>query len=424
MLFRHLGLGALLVPLALAACADTPTSLPPNAPATSVRASVATTASTIIDGFTITLFGEAQGDDIFQNQFLPRRILDDGTVYGIVDNPTDPSFTNFRWTPEGGVKSVASIPPPIAGDIRLLDPDGFPGTYFYSDGAVDYRTGRQCGAVDPVDPEDPDFCDYESAVGTFVTSSCTDNQPEQGIFSAGLAVNRHCHVLAMRRPRPGTSGAYLWRPETGWLHLFDEPVHTDLSSAAGFALVNGADQVVALAQMPDQPTGDINPMFWRPDLGARPLPLPATPGGSRVSAAVYAMNEGGQMVGVVEGGDAGVGTVFTAVAVWTPPPGSGAGAPAVNASPLKGAVTTTFLGKRKGFYTQFYSLTQSPRTPPYRIRTDWGDGTATQRTRNQIRAIEAEIHNYQRTGTFTITVTAVDANGRSASDSRTLTVLP
>jgi hypothetical protein len=422
MMFRYLGLGALAVPLALAACADAPTSLPPNAP---VRASLATAAATTVDGFTIAVFGGREGDDVFNDRFLPRRILEDGTVYGIVDEPTDPSFRFFRWTPDGGVESVASIPPAIAGDVRLLDLDGRPGTYFYADGTVDYRTGRECGAVEPVDPENPDFCDYESAVGTFVTSSCTDNQPELHIYSAGLAVNRHCHVLAMRRPRPGIPGAYLWRPETGWTHLFDEPLYSDLSTADLFALLNGHDQVVAIAQLPNHPTGEIGPVVWRPDLSARALPLPPGPTGSRAFATVYAMNERGQRAGVVEGAVPGEGSIAAAAAaVWTPPPVSEDGDPSVDASPLKGAVTTTFLGSRKGFYTQFYTLTQSPPTPPYQIRTDWGDGTATQRTRSRIRAVEAEIHNYQRTGTFTITVTAVDATGRSASDTRTLTVLP
>ena len=416
MMFRYVGLGALVVPLALVACADAPTS-PPNARA---RAALATVTTTTIDGFTVTLFGQAQGDAVFQDQFLPRRILDDGTVYGIVENPTDPSFTKFRWTPEGGVESVTSIPSVIAGQA----PGELPGTYFYNDGTVDFQTGRECGTVEPVDPENPDFCDYEGAVGTFVTSSCTDNEPEAGIYSAGLAVNRLCHVLAMRRPLPGIPGAYLWRQETGWLHLFDNPIYNELVGPIGFALVNGQDQVVALALAPNQPTGEITQFIWRPDLGARPLPVPTSPAGDRLLATTWAMNERGQIAGNVEAQTSDPISLFLAAAVWTPPPVSEGAGPVVNASPLKGAVTTTFLGSRKGFYTQFYTLTQSPPTPPYQIRTDWGDGTATQRTRSRIRAVEAEIHNYQRTGTFTITVTAVDATGRSASDTRTLTVLP
>ena len=58
------------------------------------------------------------------------------------------------------------------------------------------------------------------------------------------------------------------------------------------------------------------------------------------------------------------------------------------------------------------------------MRVDWGDGAARTETRTRSGVIEAAVHDYTRTATFTVSVWVVDARGRFGNDARTVTVRP
>lgn len=330
----------------------------------------------------------------------------------------------LRWTPGGSAVVVAASPPVLAGVDRSTER---PGQYFYDDGRVRYLVGRECGLAGPPDPivEFEPFCDYDLVIHTYATSSCLPPGPEPQVHGAGFAVNGRCHVLAARRAF-GTTGhwndlaVYLWRPETGYRRILEDPVPDPFFQDYNTPLLNGEDQAVVVTR----PVSGVDQhTLWRPDFGARPLPLPAVPVGTRLSPGVIAMNERGQMAGTIEGSMDG-GSGFISTVVWTPPPVNRATYPTVDASPLRVAVTTTYLGARRGFYTQYYKIAAPGGAGPWSVRVDWGDGTARNETRTRAGVIDAAIHNYTRTGTFTVRVTVVDARGRSGSDTRTLTVRP
>lgn len=402
----------------VAGCTDTPL---PVAADGARRPARQLAGSSTVDGFTITVIPPVAG--VGEGWVLPSRILDDGTVYGSVENPSDPDVRYFRWTAGGGTVAVAEIPPVLAGVDRTVDR---PGQYFYDDGRVRYRAGRECGRAGPPDPtlEDPDYCDGDFVIGTYATSSCFPREPEAGVHGAGLAVNGRCHVLAARRAY-GTNpfqdlAVYLWRPEVGHRRILEDPVPDPFFQDFGVPLLNGEDQAVVLAR---NGAGEQVTRLWRPDLGARLLPLPAIEPGVRVHAYVTALNERGQMAGHVDWVPP-EGPERTAAIVWTPPALNRASYPTVNASPVATAVRTTYLGSRKGFYTQYYKLAAPDGAGPWAVRVEWGDGTARTDTRSRAGVIDAAIHNYTRTGTYTVRVTVVDRRGRSGSDTRTITVRP
>jgi hypothetical protein len=407
-----------LVPIlalaALAGCSDAP--LPVAADGRS-RPAPQLAGSSTVDGFTITVMPPLPGGAYL----LPRRILDDGTVYGQSENSPD-GIRPLRWTPGGATVEVPAIPPVLAGVDRTT---GRPGQYFYDDGRVRYRVGRECGHPGLGDPDlpDPGFCDYDFVIGTYATSSCFPNSPEPGIYGAGFAVNGRCHVLAARRAF-GAAGrqaldVYLWRPETGYRRILEDPVPDPYFQDYDTPLLNGEDQAVVVTR-----PNDGNPVttLWRPDFGRRLLPLPAVPTGTSQAGWVVAMNELGQMAGNIARRVDGAEVIYTVV--WTPPPVNRATYPRVDASPLRVAVTSTYLGSRRGFYTQYYKIAAPGGAGPWSVRVDWGDGTARNETRTRAGVIEAAIHNYTRTGTFTVRVTVVDARGRSGGDTRVLTVRP
>ena len=406
---------ALLPILGLALVAGC-TDAPPLAPERPLGGAAQLATTTVVDGFTITVLPKPPGWGFME----PIRILDDGTVYGIAD-ADEPGLIRFRWTAANGTERVAEIPPRLAGrDVETPD-----GQFFYDDGTARSVAGRHCGHSGPPDPsfDDPDFCDYSEGLGTYVTSSCFPDGPEPGVHGVGLAVNARCHVLAARRTHgPSREWAvYLWRPESGWLRIIENPIpiaEFDLWPRVPLLNNEGQAEVAARGEGGTRVTS-----VWRADLGSRVLPLPRAETGVPVSSWVTAMNDRGQMAGFAEGYEGGE-QPFVSALVWTPPPVDRASYPTVNASPVATAVRTTYLGRRKGFYTQYYKLAAPDGAGPWAVRVEWGDGTARTDTRSRAGVIDAAIHNYTRTGTYTVRVTVVDRRGRSGSDTRTITVRP
>lgn len=409
----RLVLGSALVLATLAGCSDRPLPVAAAGPPRPARQIAATS---VVDGFTITLIPPVPGGGFL----LPRRIDDDGTVYGQFENAELPDLNHWRWTAAGGTEPVDHIPPDLAGV------GAFEGQYFYDDGTVRHEVGRRCGHAGPADPalESPDFCDYEFVVGTYATSSCFPDSPEPGIHSAGFAVNALCHVLAARRAY-GTSmedlALYLWRAESGWQHVLDDPQPEPLFRFFGMRLLNNTDQVVVLARTSDQTDPSVVTTFWSAELGARAVPAPPNTG-LNVSVNVTALNDRGQMTGFVEGLSAS-GESILASLVWTPPAVDRSDFPTVDLTPKKKSPATTFRLSGNRAYKLFYQIGATDGGAPWQVRVEWGDGTETLSTHTQTGKLEHESHRYSAPGAYVIRVTVVDALDRGTSDSYTVEVV-
>ena len=406
-------LGSALGLATLAACSDRPLPAAADGPP---RAAPQIAGSSVVDGFTITLIPLVPGGGFH----LPRRIDDDGTVYGQFENPELPGLNYWRWTAAGGTEPVDQIPPDLAG----VDEDRA-GQFFYDDGTVRNVVGRACGHAGSGDPafESPDFCDFEFALGTYATSNCLPSGPEPGIHSAGFAVNAVCHVLASRRPYGiGTEAVYLWRPESGWQHLLDDPVVNPFDRFFGMPLLNNADQAVIFMHITNElgfPSAAT--VFWSQELGARRVPTPANDVGVRANAFVAALNDRGQMTGFVEGQSESASVLATVV--WTPPAVDRSGFPTVDLTPKAKSTASTFRLAGKRAYKLFYQLGATDGGAPWQVRVEWGDGTETLSTHTQTGKLEHESHRYSAPGAYVIRVTVVDALDRSTSDSYTLEVV-
>lgn len=369
-------------------------------------------------------------------------VTEGGTVYGYsyATDEEGSARRAFRWTSSSGIQEVASIPAPPAPPLPTIPEPPGGGVIPVAANAKQEATGifcipildRGCEANFP--GEEP-FSNRErgfrwSAGGGLQDldldiSSDPADAPDR---TMGFAINRWGHVAGVHR------GGL----EDEWRTMFWTPLDslTVAGGATSFPIVrdrrvllNDNDRVVSA-------TYDVisqTPFAFQPGSGVQTLRAPSFPSGSGEAYGIaLAQNNGAHVVGraeywfntgkVDEFGDPVLEWRNRAM-LWTLPAANRAAFPEVNASPLS-FTSTISLARTGGRYFQLYRGTQGASAGPYVELVDWGDGSATRRTRTRIGFLAYAEHVYARTGTYWVRVYVKDAQGRWDVSERRLVITP
>ena len=427
MLHRRCLLGLAAVALAATGCDRPPTA--PLAPPASRPPRLATAA----DGAVLAQdLGVLPGDVRSEATF----ITEDGAVYG-QSFPTfgDESPRFFRWTQDGGMVEVSSIPqptsPPLPASLPLPPPPpqwlrAFP-LAANTKGEV---TGMLCIAECDEPPDRTSSAitahalRYSAGAGTVDIDQRFGDPPdfEPMWITRGWSINKWGHVAGSFWATDGDPVVFFWTPLPGpradefgqFVFVSNNSMTIDFTDMR----VNDVDQVIGRAGgQAFEPCAFV----WRPDLGTRELLSPGVPCANdefgSPGRALAQQDEGTLVVGW--GNFPGVGVH---AALWDVPAVNRAGFPEVNANPLPFFTSTISLARTGGRVYQFYRGTQSPASGPYLELVDWGDGTTSERTRSQLGVTTSQNHVYTNPGTYWVRVYVKDAQGRWDVDERRLTV--
>jgi len=405
---------AVVAALLATACDRTPTG--PRAPAARPQSlQVSATAIVAQD------LGVLPGDESSE----ATHVTEDGTVYG-VSYPAAGTSRLFRWTPDGGMVQVSSIPQPSSPPWEALLSVPFP----WVKGIVTARNakGEATGVLCEYDCADPTTFGghvFRSSAGAGVTEIDTrrfdptlPDVPDGS--SHGWSINRWGHVAGAYWLFDDPS-AFLWTPVDSFR------IDAFIGNDNGNTRLNDVDQVLAQGQDAVHEFAFV----FRPDLDRRELVPDAVSLSYRgVEWNTYALAQQrngtlvvGRSVVFVNDDEAGVSFFREHAALWRVPALDRAAFPAVDAN-VYGVTSAPSFARSGGLYYQLYRATQASAAGPYLELVDWGDGTSSRRTRSRIGVTTSQSHTYARAGSYWVRVYVKDVLGRWGVSEHKVTFRP